>query len=789
MGNYTEDGKRYQLTDPLVAPKAGAFLWNQQMMLQMTCRGYATAQFMQPEPAKYAHGPSLAAKTFMQPEHPYFAHHPGRFFYLNDHAENSLWSAPYEPVRAAHDSFSFEPGLSDLRWHLEKDNIRIELTVTLASDAPLERWSVKVTNVGDIAKPLTLTPYFPVGYSSWMNMSADFHPALNAVVARCISPYQKLEDYALQKNFKDLTFLMASEPANSWATRLQNFEGEGGLHNPDALMNSHLDMRPALYESPACIMQYKFNLEPGSSKSLQFLFGPAQSDQEVAELRTRYLATDTIEQDVEKYAQYIHKSLHHFTVKSPDTEFNHFVNYWLPRQLHYHGDSQRLCTDPQTRNYLQDAMGMAYLDANKTKTAILTALSQQKKSGQMPDGILLSEGAELKYINKIPHTDHGVWVVICLQAYLNETGDLDFLSQPIAFADDHKTDTVFNHICLSIDWLLADRDHRGLSFIAQGDWCDPMNMVGPKGIGVSGWLTQALAYALMLWLPICEKIDQQRANHYQHDYDQLKKIINDKLWDGAWYLRGYTDNNRAFGSAQDTEGRIFLNTQSWALLADVANAERKSSLLNAVAENLDTPYGPMMNAPAFTHMHEDIGRVTQKFPGSAENGSVYNHAAMFWCAALFAIDEGDRAFAVMQTMLPFERNEGLSRRGQLPVYIPNYYRGAFYQYPEKAGLSSHLFNTGTVAWYYRLLIEELAGLKGTLNGISIRPKLPSHWPELFVTRRFRQCTISLTVCRDANLVSDELWCDNQRLTKFEIDLLPSNATLTLVYKIGAQKND
>ena len=41
------------------------------MMIQTTCRGYATAQFMQPEPAKYTYAPNLEAKTFMQPEQPY----------------------------------------------------------------------------------------------------------------------------------------------------------------------------------------------------------------------------------------------------------------------------------------------------------------------------------------------------------------------------------------------------------------------------------------------------------------------------------------------------------------------------------------------------------------------------------------------------------------------------------------------------------------------------------------------------------------------------------------------
>jgi cellobionic acid phosphorylase len=73
----THNGDRYELTSPTAMPRAAGFLWNQKMMIQVTCRGYATAQFMQPEPAKYAYAPNLEAKTFMQPEQNYYAHHPG----------------------------------------------------------------------------------------------------------------------------------------------------------------------------------------------------------------------------------------------------------------------------------------------------------------------------------------------------------------------------------------------------------------------------------------------------------------------------------------------------------------------------------------------------------------------------------------------------------------------------------------------------------------------------------------------------------------------------------------
>src|SRR5690606_35934954 len=127
MSKYIEDGERVQLQDPALAPAASAFLWNPRMMLQVTARGFATAQFMQPEPAKYTHPPVLAAKTFMQPEQPYFAHHPGRFVYVRDDDSGALFSVPYEPCRKRPHSFRFEPGLSDIRWFAGANGLEITL--------------------------------------------------------------------------------------------------------------------------------------------------------------------------------------------------------------------------------------------------------------------------------------------------------------------------------------------------------------------------------------------------------------------------------------------------------------------------------------------------------------------------------------------------------------------------------------------------------------------------------------------------------------------------------------
>lgn len=784
QGKYIENGHRYSLTSPTAAPNADAFLWNTRMMIQATCRGYATAQFMQPEPAKYAHGPTLAAKTFMQPEHPYFAHHAGRFFYLKDRDTQTLWSAPYEPVRASYSEFRFEPGIGDIRWVLLANNIETTLTLSLTENDAVECWQVSIRNVGDSPRKLSLVPYFPVGYASWMNQSGDYDKQLNAVIASSVTPYQKLEDYPKQKHFKDKTFLLADATPSSWLARLQAFEGEGGLHNPDALSLNQLPDERALYECPACIMQFDIALDTQETGDFRFLFGAAETEEEIAELKAKHLSAQAFAHSQQKQIQALKEQIGRTQIESPDVEFNHAMNVWLPRQLYYHGDTQRLTTDPQTRNYLQDAMGMAYLAPQRTREALCTALSQQHASGQMPDGILLEGATELKYINQIPHTDHGVWVILCMEAYLRETADVEFLNEHLPYAN-NEIGSILEHVSRSLDWLLADRNEQGLSYIQQGDWCDPMNMVGPKGIGVSAWLTQALAVALKHWAPICEQAGHfDLACRFEEAYRTQIDIINSHCWDGAWYLRGITDDKQPFGTKDDVEGQIFLNTQAWALLADAPEPGQKAALLNSVTQKLDTPYGAMLCAPAFTHMHEHIGRVTQKFPGTAENGSVYNHAAMFWCAALFEAGESERAFKCLTDLWAFEGQGGLAPRGQIPVYIPNYYRGAYHQFPEAAGRSSRLFNTGTVAWAYQIFIERLLGLRGTFEGILVQPNLPADWPGFNARRVFREAILELTVIRDAEIREDHLTCNGEPVSGFKVKNIQAGEVYKLVYSVG-----
>ena len=780
MSSFIENGARFRLTDPTLAPNSAGYLWNRRMMLQMNCRGYAVSQYMDPEPRKYAHVPNLAAHTFLQPEQGYFAHHPGRFFYLRDNASGELMSAPYEPVRTKWDSFAFEPGLADIRWVLEKEGLRIELQLDIPTDDVVEIWSVRVSNAGDTAREISFVPYFPVGYASWMNQGGHFDPELNAVVATSITPYQKVADYFKNRHLKDLTFFAASRAPEHFEAAQQAFEGEGGLHNPSALQDGgHLADGEALYEIAAGIMQWDLTLPAGGAEEFRFLFGPAYDKDEICGLIAAYLTPD-IAPVRAAYAGYIASGRGALTIDSPDETFNAFVNNWLPRQVFYHGDSNRLTTDPQTRNYLQDSLGMLFIAPERTRAVLLRAATQQFASGKMPDGILLRDDAELKYINQVPHSDHPAWLVITLKAYLDETGDSAILDEPVTWCDSGEAAPLFEHVSRAVAYLFGQVDARGLPFIEQGDWNDPMNMVGYKGKGVSGWLAEAMSYAMTLWAEICDSAGKaDAAAEMRQKAEALNTIINDHLWDGAWYGRGITDDGVIFGVSADKEGRIFLNAQSWALLSGAADTQKRASLLDEIEKQLDTPYGTAMLAPAYTGMREDVGRVTQKWPGSAENGSVYNHAAVFYAAALYHCREADRAYSVLERMLTKPDDDDMRTRGQIPVYIPNYYRGAWYQFPRTAGRSSNLFNTGTVAWYYRLVIEQMCGIRGDGSGAVIDPQFPSSWDRCSVTRVIRGADIHLVYKRTGSGTDRRFEIDGVAVPDGRIDKLEAGRSYSV----------
>ena len=105
---------------------------------------------------------------------------------------------------------------------------------------------------------LSFYAYFPVGYMSWMNQSAQYRPDLGRHRRHvCDAVPEGGRTISRSRSLKDKTFFLAEQPATAWEARQEAFEGEGGLHQPAGVQQDELAKGDALYETPAAIIQYR----------------------------------------------------------------------------------------------------------------------------------------------------------------------------------------------------------------------------------------------------------------------------------------------------------------------------------------------------------------------------------------------------------------------------------------------------------------------------------------------------------------------------------------------------
>lgn len=720
---FTEDGRRYVVRDVQLMDAADSFLWNDEMFLQIDHRGRCDAEFIQPDTTFYS----------------------GRLrcFYVKDERTGRFWSAPYDPVGAEPDEFEFSAGAADIRWCVVHDGIEVSLRVVIPRDEICELWTATVRNVSGRTRKLSLYSFMPFGRGGFWYHEAYFDRRLGGIVFGSFPNFNKVKDYHRVVRLRNKVFCVADRAPTSHEANLNDFQGFHGLPDPDQLHERRLRGGEARLEPGAAVFQFSRSLRRGESRTVNLLFGPAHDRNEMLRLKRKYLSKGGIERALAKVERFLDSRRPCARIETPDADFDHYVNHWMPRQTLYLGRTLRMSRIPGARNVVQYAMGVAGDDPQQARAVFTRVFAAQESSGWLPMSIPMVEGVSDDYP---PHRDSNVWPPMALHFYLAETGDTAILDEVVPFSDEAKGATLYEHVCRGLEWLLADRSRRGLSHIGEGDWSDPLNMAGWKGRGESVWLTQALVYALERWAEVAELIaDRRRAAHCRRAARSCRNAVNRYAWNGKWYARGFTDDGRLFGVKEEKEGRVYLNAQGWAILCGAARGKRIDTCMKAVERHLDTSSGPLVLAPAYTRMQEDIGRITLKSPGTAENASCYCHAGIFYVYALYCARRCEEAWRVLRSVLTGKAPNTLQRSGQIPTYIPNYYKGT--AAGKTAGKSSHYPGTGTAIWYHVTAVAMMLGVRPEFHGLRIDPQLPKAWKKARVWRRFRGATFDVEIRR------------------------------------------
>jgi cellobiose phosphorylase len=227
--------------------------------------------------------------------------------------------------------------------------------------------------------------------------------------------------------------------------------------------------------------------------------------------------------------------------------------------------------------------------------------------------------------------------------------------------------------------------------------------------------------------------------------------VNEYAWNGAWYRRATRDDGSWIGAAENRFGRIFLNPQTWAILADAAPPERAARCLAAVEEHLVTDAGALLLAPAWEEPDETVGYITRYAPGLRENGGVYTHAAVWAIAAAAKLGHAALVGRLLAAIDPATKDP--ERYWAEPYVLPGNVDGPASPHHGRAGWTWY---TGSAAWLPRVVSEWVLGVRPTWDGLLLAPCLPPGWNRARMHRPWRGASLDIAIERDAGMAPGEV---------------------------------
>ncbi|MDH7602358.1 MAG: glycosyl transferase family 36 [Armatimonadota bacterium] len=731
---------------------------------------------------------------------------PGRYVYLKD-IDDVYWSLSWQPTAHNCDQYECRVGMGYQTIRMLYRDVRSEITYFVPLEDDLEIWLVKLRNESLDTKRLQVFSYVELclGHAlvDLINQPNDQHFNIahfdrgdNAIYAtknywvthRGVSVAQPNQGWDRHVVFTtDL-------PVQSWDCLKDAFIGKWrSEQNPIGIEHGVLSNTDITAGDACAALHSEIILEPREEFEFVVLMGCVRANNyqhESRELIRKYRRPVSAVQALDQVRSWWDRYLSSVVVETPDREMNLVLNVWGKRQAwvtfncnrnagYYHGG---LLFGVGIRDQCQDMMGPLLSTPEAVAERLLEVLSHQFQDGSTLHNYFKLTGQG----EKTGHSDTPLWLPFAVVNYLKETADWDFLKQVVPFQDGGEA-VVLEHVLRAVDYVLSQLTENHLPKFGPGDWNDTLDYVGRKGRGESVWVAHFLCYVLRECAELLEYIAarvscpsssylNEKAHEYRREYELVKQAVNERCWDGEWYIRGIRDDGDVIGSKRNKEGRIFMNAQSWAVISGVADKARGKLAMDSADRLLITQRGPKILSPSYTQVDPGIGLATRCVPGKKENGAIFNHVAAWSILANTIIGEGNRAYEYFRKTMPMVQAQP----------DPDLYKMEPYVYSEYVtsddhptfGQASHSWLTGSAVWMLRTGLDWILGLRPTYDGLILDPCIPSAWNGFRIVRRFRGAVYEVEVQNPEHI--------QHGVARIEIDGTPIEGKLLPLLQPGSR---
>jgi len=676
---------------------------------------------------------------------------PGKYIYVKDLDSGEMWSLTWQPVGREASAYRVAHGFGYTRAEAEVAGIASSVLYFVPRDDDREIWKAVLTNTSRQVRRLAVVGYveFALGHAlvDLINQCDDqhfnrvhFERELNTLFAT--KTYWVTETRGTQhqenKEWDRWAFFTVNRPVTAYETLRERFIGPfRNEANPAALENG-LSSKDTDYGNAVGALRVDLELGPGESRDVIFSLGVIRkSEFETAKRSAAGKFRDPLVVDaaLARVREEWERFLGHTRAETPDREADVFLNFWIPYQAKVAFDVGRVASFYYWgigrgfgyRDTAQDTIAITIADPAGARARVLLLARQMMSDGRVYHHFYGDGQGEFTR-----HCDDPLWFILAVTEYIKETGDFGLLDAVESFLDE-KRGTVLDHLQAVVRFAAGNLGVHGLPVFGRGDWNDTLDYIGGQDGGESVWGGMFYIAMLNRLLELLEFLSAPKEQAGIRDFrDRLVRAVEEFTWDGAWYIRAFGEGERRIGSKDNRYGQIFINTQSWAVIAGLPDRSRLLEAMASVGKHLDTPYGPKICAPAFREIDPTIGLITRCVWGKKENGAVFCHPAAWVVQAECLLGRGDRAFEYFRKLLP--------DRIDSDVFIAEPY--VYSQYitsdeHETAGRASHSWQTGTAAWMYRVGFDHVLGIRPSYGGLVIDPVIPRAWKGFKVEREFR----------------------------------------------------
>lgn len=663
-----------------------------------------------------------------------------RGLYIRDNGSGEVWSLGHG-LQGADDEFTCSFGHARIEWTAHVHGYLTRLTVSLSDKAPLEMWHLSIDLPPETPLPDWRVFYqMPLpGFAGHIGVRAGYDHDYEAVFCDHTEYYTEFQDIDRIQTTRHVALLFSLSGIAGFDTDPDAFDGTG-IARPTPAAVEQGCTGSSVEGADACLAaEFLLHTTPNGSPGVSWGVAAASRTELGAGAHTRFrellgnAAPDNAPAEPPRP----------FTIHLSDSGSEAFLTHWLGRQIDYMATTARGERAPCIRNVLQDAQGLSAQNPVLAQQLLQDVCRVQGEDGYLPHSMSLNRWNAPRGLGNLQFHDAAVWLPIAVDHYIRTTGDFALLGTELPYSEGGSNPSpVAEHLTRAIDYLERTTGAHGLPLLGDGDWNDPLNGPGRRGKGESVWLGEAFVYATRRLADLFEAAGLPGTKDLRARADTMDSRIATDCWTGSRFIRGFDDDGRPFGHDDDEYGSVFLNAQTWAVMAGIGTESQRTTSLETVDRALDTAFGPITLAPTFPAYDERIGKITVKPRGANENGSVYCHAAAFKALADACAGRATKAAATLERIIPGAQSCRMERTGQLPLYVPNFYYGP--DAGPAAGRSSMLDSTGTAAWLSILVSDYICGLYPDYAGVRIRPCLDPSWLPIRFERTLRGARYRLT---------------------------------------------